>query len=205
MRKRFHQRVCSCSPKKGMEYLESRMLNRFVNHGVHTIRCAASPHKFHRGLLLGDLCAEGHHLMWAVKLWKLTIREIHDKDWDDFIYLHFNTDYVRLSDVISEGSCEVLGRRIDEAERRLGLANPHGYDSWAYRAGEGWYDWLRLEKYDYSLTEVNEEEHTALAEARSRAETRRIFDEGLSESTAQPMDAFDYWHEDDEEKLKELR
>ena len=63
-----------------MEYLESRMLNRFVNHGVHTIRCAVSPHKFHRGLLLGDLCAEGHHLMWAIKVWKLTLNEIPSID-----------------------------------------------------------------------------------------------------------------------------
>ena len=204
MRKRFHQRVCSCSPKKGMEYLESRMLNRFVNHGVHTIRCAASPHKFHRGLLLGDLCAEGHHLMWAVKVWKLTLCEIHRRDWDDFIDVNFDTKYVRLDDVISEGSCEVLGRRIDEAERRLGLSNPR-YGSWEHRAGVGEYDWLRLWKYDYSLQELEEEEHTVLAEARSREETRRIFDEGLSESTPQPVDAFDYWHEDNEEKLKELR
>ena len=204
MRKRFHQRVCSCSPKKGMEYLESRMLNRFVNHGVHTIRCAASPHKFHRGLLLGDLCAEGHHLMWAIKVWKLTLNEIHRRDWDDFIDVNFDTKYVRLDDVISEGSCEVLGRRIDEAERKLGLSNPR-YGSWEHRAGVGEYDWLRLWKYDYSLQELEEEEHTVLAEARSREETRRIFGEGLSESTPQPVDAFDYWHEDDEEKLKELR
>ena len=204
MRKRFHQRVCSCSPEKGMEYLESRMLNRFVNHGVHTIRCAASPHKFHRGLLLGDLCAEGHHLMWAIKVWKLTLNEIHRRDWDDFIDVNFDTKYVRLDDVISEGSCEVLGRRIDEAERKLGLSNPR-YGSWEHRAGVGEYDWLRLWKYDYSLQELEEEEHTVLAEARSREETRRIFGEGLSESTPQPVDAFDYWHEDDEEKLKELR
>lgn len=201
MRKRFHQRVCSCSPKRGMEYLESRMLNRFVNHGVHTIRCAASPHKFHRGLLLGDLCAEGHHLMWAVKVWKLTLREIHRRDWDDFIDVNFDTKYVRLDDVISEGSCEVLGRRIDEAERKLGLSNPR-YGSWEHRAS---YDSLRLWKYDYSLKELEEEEHAAMTEARSREETRRIFDEGLSECTTQPVDAFDYWHEDDEEKLKELR
>lgn len=201
MRKRFHQRVCSCSPKKGMEYLESRMLNRFVNHGVHTIRCAASPHKFHRGLLLGDLCAEGHHLMWAIKVWKLTLNEIHRKDWDDFIDLNFDTRYVRLDDVISEGSCEVLGRRIDEAERKLGISNPR-YGSWEHHAGVGEYDWLRLWKYDYSLQELEEEERTVLAEARSREDTRRIFGEGLPESTPQHVDAFDYWHEDNEEKQK---
>lgn len=201
MRKRFQQRVCSCSPEKGLEYLETRMLNSFVNHGVHTIRCSSCAHKFHRGLLLGDLCAEGHHLMWAVKVWKLTLREIHRRDWDDFIDVNFDTKYVRLDDVISEGSCEVLGRRIDEAERKLGLPNPR-YSSWENLAS---YDSLRLWKFDYSLKELEEEERTVLTEARSREETERIFGEGLPESTPQPVDAFDYWHEDDEEKLKELR
>lgn len=200
MRKRFHQRVCSCSPEKGMEYLETRMLNGFVNHGVHTIRCASCAHKFHRGLLLGDLCAEGHHLVWAAKLWKLTMREIQRRDWDDFIGLNFNTKYVRLDDVISEGSCEVLGRRIDEAERKLGLANPR-CGSWESRAS---YDSLRLWKYDYSLEELEEEERTVHSEYSTQQQTERIFGEGLSESTPQPVDAFGYWHEDDEEKLKEL-
>lgn len=195
MRKRFHQRVCSCSPEKGVGYLETRMLNSFVNHGVHSIRCAAScGHKFHRGMLLGDLCAETHHLFWAAKVWKMTMREIKNKDWDDYVCQTFDTRYVRFDDVISEGNCEVLGRRIDEAERKLGLANPR-YGTWESRAS---YDDLRLWKYDYTLWDLEEEEREVMGEYRSKRETERIFSEGLCESAPQPLDAFDYWRGEEE-------
>lgn len=190
MRKRFQQRVCSCSPEKGVEYLETRMLNSFVNHGVHSIRCAAScAHKFHRGMLLGELCAETHHLLWAAKVWKLTMREIKNKDWDDYICQSFNTKYVSFSDVISEGNCEILGQRIDEAESRLGLSNP-GNGSWESRAS---YDDMRLWKYDYSLVELEEEEREAVGEYRSKCETEQVFIEGMNENVLQPLNAFEYW------------
>ena len=196
MRKRFyHQRVCSCSPDKGVMYLETRMLNDFVNHGVHSIRCAGNcGHMALRGMLLGDLCVECHHPYWALKIWKFTLRQIHNKDWDDWIYVHFNTKYVRLQEVISEGNCEIIGRRIDEVERCLGLSDAKGRNSWEYKAGEGWYDYLRYEKYDYCWEEVREDCIKMRDEAIEQQDRERIFSEGQTELVPPCQNFFDYWN-----------
>ena len=104
MRKRLkHFHVCSCSPERGVTYLDARLLKDIVNRGIHPIRCASTcGHKALRGLLLGDLCAETNHLGWALRIWKFTLKQIHEKDYDDWIDVHwFNTKYVSFQDVIS--------------------------------------------------------------------------------------------------------
>lgn len=197
MRKRFyHCCVCSCSPEKGVMFLDVKILKDIVNHGIHSIRCASNcAHKAHRGILLGDLCAEAHHPLWALKIWKFTLKQIHNKDYDDWIDVWFNTKYVRLQDVISEGICEIIGRRIDDVERQVGLSDAHGRDSWEYRAGEGWYNDFRSElfEYDFSWEELREEWIQERNEAVERKERERVFSEGQTELVPQPQDFFDYW------------
>ena len=197
MRKRFyHQRVCSCSPQQGVTYLETRLLNRMVNHGIHSIRCAGNcGHMALRGMLLGNLCAEAHHPMWALKIWKFTLRQIHCKDYNDWIDVWFNTRYVRLRDVISDGNCEIIGRHIDEVERQLGLSDAQGRDSWEYRAGDGWYNDLFYEKYDYNCEEMRDECIAMRNEALKQQERERTFCEGLPEQAPQPQGFFDYWND----------
>lgn len=197
MRKRFyHSCVCSCSPRKGIVYMDVKLLKDIVNHGVHSIRCASTcAHKAHRGILLGDLCAEAHHPMWALKIWKFTLEQIHMKDYNDWIDVWFNTKYVRLQDVISEGNCEIIGRRIDDLERRYGLSDAYGRDSWEYRAGEGWYNGFRYEKYDYNWEELREEYIEMRDKAIEWQERERIFREGLNEQMPEMQDFFDYWND----------
>ena len=196
MRKRFyHSRVCSCSPEKGIMYLETKLLNSMVNHGIHSIRCAGNcGHMALRGILLGDLCVEAHHPFWALKIWKFTLRQIHSKDYNDWIDVWFNTKYVRLQDVISDGNCEIIGRRIDDVERCLGLSDAKGRDSWEYRAGDGWYNDFFYEKYDANWEEVRKEYLEMRNEALERQEREQLFCDVQNESTPQPQDFFDYWN-----------
>jgi len=199
VRKRFyHVRVCSCSPDKGVSYLDARMLKDIVNRGIHPIRCASTcAQKAHKGLLLGDLCAEARHPMWALKIWFFVLDQIHSKDYDDWLYEWFNEKYVRLRDVISDGICEIIGRRIDEVERRLGLSDPHGLDSWEYRAGDGWYNYFRYEKYDSYWDDLRDYYVKIRDEAMARQKTERLFREGLGELPPQAQDFFDYWNDYD--------
>ena len=142
--------MCSSTPTGVVTHLEARLLRQMVNREIHPIRCAEScRRKRQKAQRLGDLCAETGHFLWAMKVWYLGLRAICHKDYDDWInWWWFNPEYVSFQDVLSDGICEVLGRRIDEQNRRMGLANPHGMDSWEYWAGDGWYDYFRYEKYD---------------------------------------------------------
>lgn len=176
--------------------MESRIIRDIVNRGIHPIRCASTcAHKAKRGLLLGDLCAETGHLMWARKIWKFTLEEIHTKDYDDWIDVTFNTEYVRLRDVISDGVCEIIGRRIDDVERRLGIADAHGRDSWEYCAGDGWYNDFFYEKYDYDWEEVRNEFIDMRDEALDRQQSAQFFCDVQDERLPQPQDFFDYWND----------
>lgn len=197
MRKRFyHSRVCSCSSENGIMYLETKLLNSMVNHGIHSIRCAGNcGHMALRGILLGDLCVEAHHPFWALKIWKFTLRQIHSKDYNDWIDVWFNTKYVRLQDVISDGNCEIIGRRIDDVERCLGLSDAKGRDSWEYRAGDGWYNDFFYEKYDANWEEVRKEYLEMRNEALDRQEREQLFCDVQNESAPQPQDFFDYWND----------
>lgn len=199
MRKRFyHDRVCSCSPEKGVMYLDAKLLKDIVNHWIHPIRCASTcAQKAHKGLLLGDLCAEAHHPMWALKIWFFVLDEIHNKDYEDWHYEWFNDKYVSLSDVISNGICEIIGRRIDDVERRLGLSDAQGRNSWEYWAGDGWYDDFRYEKYDYCWDNWRDYFVKIRDEAIAQQKTERLFREGQGELPPQAQDFFDYWNDFD--------
>lgn len=176
--------------------MEARTLRAIVEKGVRPIRCAAScAYKAQKGLTLGDLCAEAGHLMWALKVWKFTIGEIHAKDYDDWIDVWFHTEYVRLRDVISDGVCEVLGRRIDDVERRLGLSDARGRKSWEYWAGNGWYDMLWCEKYDYDWKDMYDGFKAMFRELQKRQQREQLFLDAQNDSASQPQDFFDYWNE----------
>lgn len=172
------------------------MIRDIVNRGIHPIRCASTcAQKAQKGLLLGNLCAETGHLMWARKIWKFTLSEIHTKDYDDWIDVTFNTEYIRLRDVISDGVCEIIGRRIDEVERRLGIADAHGRDSWEYWAGDGWYNDFFYEKYDYDWEEVRQEFIDMRNEALERQQTEQFFCDVQDERLPLSQNFFDYWND----------
>jgi hypothetical protein len=182
-------------------YLDARLLKDIVNRGIHPIRCASTcGHKALRGLLLGDLCAETNHLGWALRIWKFTLKQIHEKDYDDWIDVHwFNTKYVSFQDVISDGWCEIIGRRMDEAERKLGISDARGRDSWEYRAGDGWYNSFFAEKFDCNWDEWREECLAMRNELLARQNTERIFRDGQA-NAVHPSDYFDYWNDYDPSK-----
>lgn len=201
MKKRlYHCPVCSCSPDKGVFYLESHLLKAVVNQGIHPIRCASTcGHKVRRGLLLGNLCAEAHHPHWALRIWKFTIGQIHDKDYDDWIDVrYFNTRYVCFRDVISDGWCEIIGRRMDDVERQLGISDAHGRNSWEYRAGDGWYNDFFCEKFECDH-DWEEERDSYLQFRNSALEEQHLeclFRDAQGNHTS-PEDFFDYWNDYD--------
>lgn len=173
--------------------MEAKTLSDIVNKDMRALVCASvCARKAQKGLLLGDLCTEAGHLIWALKVWKFTLGEIHAKDYDDWIDVSFHTKYVRLRDVISDGACEVIGRRIDDVERRLGLADACGRDSWAYRAGDGWYDMLWYEKYDCEWEDTREYLIEFFNEIRERQQREQLFCDAQFEYVPQPQDLFDY-------------
>lgn len=144
-RKRIPYRVCSSTPTGVVTHLEARLLRQMVNREIHPIRCAEScRRKRQKAQRLGDLCAETGHFLWAMKVWYFGLRTICHKDYDDWRCVHFNTDVVTLSDVISEEDATILGRRIDRLWRHLG----HPEQAYYARIATAEYDFLYLEKYD---------------------------------------------------------
>ena len=104
-----------------MVHLEARLLHDLVNREIHPIRCAEScRRKAQVALRLGDLCEEAGHPWWALKVWMMACQLIADRDYDEWIGVWFNTDWVRLSHVVAEEWCLDLGRRIDALWGRLG-------------------------------------------------------------------------------------
>ena len=185
-------------PNGTVTQMEARLLKELVNREIHPIRCASScGRKAQKGLMLGDLCAETRHLMWALKIWKFTLHQIHAKDYDDWIDVWFNTERVRLKDVISDGICEIIGRRIDEVERSLKLSDAQGRDSWAYWAGDGWYDGLFYEKYDSDWDSMRDYFVALRDEAVERQHVERFFHEVQGDQPPQAQDFFNYWSDYD--------
>ena len=138
MRKHIPYRVCNCTPTGTITHLEARLLRQMVNREIHPIRCAEScRRKRQKAQRLGDLCAETGHFLWALKVWYLGLSEICRKDYDEWRLVHFNTDVVKLDDVVSEEDAMILGRRMD----RL-------WCLYYERKAEAEYDFLWLEKYD---------------------------------------------------------
>lgn len=196
MRRRIPYRACRCMPNGVVTHLEARLLKELVDREIHPIRCASTcARKAQKGLYLGSLCAEAHHPMWALKIWKFTLSQIHSKDYDDWIDVWFNTKYVRLRNVISDGICEVIGRCIDDIERTLGLSDAHGRDSWEYWAGDGWYDSLFYEKYDSDWDSVRDYYIEMRNEALEYQHSERLLYELQGEQPPQAQNFFDYWND----------
>lgn len=170
---------------------------QMVNRDVHAIRCAEyGGRKAQIALRIGGLLEETGHAWWALKVWKLAIAEIHAKDYDDWVDVWFNTKYVSFHDVISDGSCEVLGRRIDDVNRRYGWEQSEGRNGWEYWAGDGWYDSFHYEKFDSEWDYWRDHYIRLRTEAMALQATNRIFCEGQGELPPQGQDFFHYWQED---------
>ena len=205
MRRRIPYRVCRCMLNGVVTHLEARLLKDLVNREIHPIRCASTCARMaQKGLYLGNLCAEAHHPMWALKIWKFTLSQIHSKDYDDWIDVWFNTKYVRLRDVISDGICEIIGSRIDDIEQKLGLSVPQGRDSWKYWAGDGWYNSLFYEKYDSDWDSVRDFYIEMRNEAVEFQHLERFFHEVLGEVPPMAQNFFDYWSDYDPTTQEDL-
>lgn len=153
MRKRISYRVCNCLPNGVVTHLEARLLKELVNREIHPIRCAAScKRKFQKGMYIGDLCAETGHFAWALKVWSYTANLIENKDFDDWIYVWFDNERVRLTDVISETEYELLIRRCGDLYKALGFPEDFWWSEDKERiASETFgssYHYLFGEKYD---------------------------------------------------------
>ena len=197
MRKRSLYRVCRCTPNGRIEQLETRLLMQLVNRDVHAIRCARyGGQKAQIALRIGSLCEETGHDWWAVRLWMFAIREIHAKDYDEWSDVWFNDRYVSFHEVISDGVCEMLGRHIDEVERRRGWSQPKGMESKEYWAGDGWYDGFRYEKFDYDWFCWRNHYIGLRTEAINRQTTLRLFREAQGDLPPQAQEFFHYWNED---------
>lgn len=184
MRRRIPYRVCRCLPNGVVTHMEARLLHQLVNREIHPLRCAAScKRKFQKGMYIGDLCAETGHFGWALKVWSLTARLIEDKDWDDWRYVAFNHEWMRLTDVISETECELLSRRSSDLWRAMGFPEEAWWDEKREHLAKStfgsyyWYLWI--EKYDYDPVEVTLEYEEMMADYERQLETEALFQEGL--------------------------
>ena len=199
MRRRIPYRVCSCMPNGVVTHLEARLLKDLVNQEIHPIRCAAScKRKFMKGARIGDLCAETGHFWWALKVWSFTEDLIEVKDYNDWIDVYFNTERVRLTDVISETECELLARRRSDLWRALGFPE---YAWWNKQVeylssmyyGTYYYHLFGL-KYDSYYEEPIGAFEESISERRAEQETELIFREGQGDNlSACSQYFFDYW------------
>lgn len=201
VRPRIPYRVCRCLPNGVVCHLEARLLRNLVNREIHPIRCAEScKRKFQKAMYLGDLCAETGHFWWALKIWTFASKLIEDKDYDDWRYVCFDNERVRLRDVISETECELLDRRCSQLWRALG--HPE-YDWWDDRVeyltstyfGTTYYD-LFADKYDCYYDEPFGEWEAKIEEAEKEQETQQIFQDGQGNNLPPCSQNFmDYWHD----------
>ncbi len=155
-----------------------------VNRQIHALRCAASCRwKYQRGSLLGDLCASTGHPWWAMKVWHLTESLIASKDYDDWLYVHFDNNRVRLRDVISETECELLSKRRSDMWVKLGHPEYAWWDDEMERIAANtfgsYYTDLWLEKYDFDPVAFDEEYDADMSAIEAEQQTMRIFEEGL--------------------------
>lgn len=200
MRRRIPYRVCRCLPNGVVPHLEARLLKDLVNREIHPIRCAAScKRKFQKAMYLGDLCAETGHFGWAMKIWYFASGLIQEKDYDDWRYVWFNTDWVCLRDVISETECELLDRRCSDLWRALGYPECGWWDKhWddiTRNTFGTYYTFLWLEKYDYSPLVLAIEWEEEIESYRKRKKTEQQFHDGLPDFIPpSSQNIFEYWH-----------
>ena len=186
-------------PNGVVTHLEARLLKDLVNREIHPIRCAEScKRKFQKGSRIGDLCAETGHFWWAMKVWELTERLIANKDWDDWRYVWFDNNRVRLRDVISETECELLSKRRSDLWRALGFPEYAWWTAeWEHIASDtfgSYYTDLWLDKFDFDPVSWTEEWESTMREIRDDQKTKVLFREGQDEY--QPLcvqDFFEYW------------
>lgn len=201
MRRRIPYRVCQCMPSGVVTHLEARLLKDLVNHEIHPIRCAEScKRKFMKGSRLGDLCAETGHFWWAMKVWRFTANLIENKDYDDWCDVWFNTDRVRLRDVISETECELLIRRCSDLWRPLGFPEYAWWDEkreyFASNYFGTYYYYLYAEKYDGYYEYSFEEFEAEMEECRKNWELDLFFREVMDDFFPLGSQNFDeYWHD----------
>lgn len=140
-------------PNGVVKHLETRLLKEIVNRAIHPIRCAEScKRKYQKGLRIGDLCAETGHFWWALKVWRMTAKLIENKDWDDWIDVPFHTEWVSLSDVISETEYELLLKRCGDMLQALGYPEEYWWSKKEEHYAERYfglraYRWLFVEKH----------------------------------------------------------
>ena len=201
MRRRIPYRVCSCKPNGVVTHLEARLLHSLVNREIHPIRCAAScRRKFMKGARIGDLCAETGHFWWAMRVWSLTESLIEEKDLSDWLYVSFNTERVRLSDVVSEAECEMLSRRRSDLWRALGFKEHAWWDRRmdflaSHYNGTRYYHLYAL-KYDDYFEEPLGQFEEQLAESRAEQDTEQMFRDGQGDNLPPcSQDFYDYWHD----------
>ncbi|MBR1485366.1 MAG: hypothetical protein IJ612_06710 [Prevotella sp.] len=187
-------------PSGVVTHLEARLLKELVNREIHPIRCAEScKRKFMRGMRLGDLCAETGHFWWARKIWLFTAALIEDKDYDDWRYVWFDNNRVRLTDVISETECELLYRRCSDLWRNLGYPEYAWWDERMEKLASNYfgtsYFYLFADKYDGYYELSCDEWEEQLAEARAQQDLRTMFREGQGDNLpACSQDFTEYWH-----------
>lgn len=199
MRRRIPYRVCSCMPNGVITHLEARLLRDMVNQAIHPIRCAAScRQKFMKGSRIGDLCAETGHFQWAMKVWGFTEGLIESKDWDDWRYVWFDNNRVKLTDVISETECELLSKRRSDLWRALGFPEEAWWiEEWAELAKDcfgSYYTGLWLDKFDYDPVSFTIEYREMLKECKETWQTEVLFREAQGEQPLCSQSFFDYWH-----------
>ena len=189
-------------PNGVVTHLEARLLRELVNREIHPIRCAAScKQKYMKGMYIGDLCAETGHFGWAMKVWRLTAELIENKDYDDWIYVWFDNNRVRLRDVISETECELLRRRISELWGALGFPENAWWDDyWEHITSETFgtcYYSLFADKYNsnYFPAELQIEWEDELNAYKVQQDTEMLFREGQGDNLPPcSQDFTEYWH-----------
>ena len=201
MRRRIPYRVCSCMPNGVVTHLEARLLKEIVNSAIHPIRCAKScKWKFMRGMRIGDLCAETGHFWWARKVWMFTANLIENKDYDDWRYVWFDNDRVRLRDVISETECELLDRRCSDLWRALGYPEYAWWDKrieyLTSRYFGTCYYYLFEDKFDGYYDQLIGEWEEEMEGYRAIQETEQMFREGQGDDLPPcSQDFYEYWHD----------
>ena len=95
--------------------------------------------------------------------------------------------------MISNGICEILGKRIDDLRHRQGWGDVDGRVCWEYWAGDGWYDGLELEWYDNDWESRREYYINLRGEALAEQTTNCIFRDGQGDLPPQSQDFFYYW------------
>lgn len=201
MRRKIPYRVCSCTPDGVVTHLEARLLRQMVRSAIHPIRCAASCKvKYQKGMRIGDLCAETGHFRWAMNVWSFTECQIEEKDWDDWRYVCFDNNHVRLTDVISETECELLSKRRSDLWRALGFPEESWWDEKRERYSSQtfgtYYSYLWADKFDYYPTDVMEEYEEEMRKCQARQETEQIFRDGQGDNLPPcSQDFTEYWHD----------